>query len=89
MHYFTGLSYAKEIGMRVINRIIPRLQFPRITANIQPEGTVTITNMRVLDYWPPVKTELDMKPPDSFQWTMVNMGIRRALFCRLFVKDLF
>jgi hypothetical protein len=36
----TGLAYVREIGMRIINRELPKLQFPIVTANVQPEGTV-------------------------------------------------
>jgi hypothetical protein len=37
---------------------------------------VTISNMHVLDYWPPTEYHLDMLPPDKFSWTTIDTGIR-------------
>ena len=75
----TGLAYIREIGMRVINREIPKLILPTTTANVQPSGTVTLSNMKVVDYWPPTEYNLDMNPPDEFTWSMINMGVRWGL----------
>jgi hypothetical protein len=39
---------------------------------------VTISDMKVIDYWAPTEYQLDMIPPDKFSWTTINMGIRCA-----------
>ncbi|KAI6180960.1 hypothetical protein M3Y98_00777600 [Aphelenchoides besseyi] len=73
----TGLAYLREIGMKVVNDEILRIQLPTITETVEA-GQVSIFNAYVSKYWPPVEYSLDLVGPDTFTWSMSKMHLRAA-----------
>ncbi|VDN04987.1 unnamed protein product [Thelazia callipaeda] len=73
----TGLAYLREIGMKVVNDEILRIQLPTITEVIEA-GQVSIYNAYVSKYWSPPEYSLELSPPNMFTWSMAKMHIRVA-----------
>uniref|UniRef100_A0A915D4P9 Lipid-binding serum glycoprotein N-terminal domain-containing protein n=1 Tax=Ditylenchus dipsaci TaxID=166011 RepID=A0A915D4P9_9BILA len=73
----TGLAYLREIGMKVVNDEILKINLPTITETIDA-GQVSIYNAYVSKYWPPVEYALDLVGPDTFTWSMSKMHIRAS-----------
>ncbi|KAI6223043.1 hypothetical protein M3Y99_01468400 [Aphelenchoides fujianensis] len=73
----TGLAYLREIGMKVVNDEVLRIQLPTITETVEA-GQVSIFNAYVSKYWPPVEYSLDLVGPDTFTWSMSKMHLRAA-----------
>ncbi|CAD5227765.1 unnamed protein product [Bursaphelenchus xylophilus] len=73
----TGLAYLREIGMKVVNDEVLKINLPTITETIEA-GQVSIYNAYVSKYWPPVEYSLDLVGPDAFTWTMSKMHLRAA-----------
>ncbi|CAB3406916.1 unnamed protein product [Caenorhabditis bovis] len=72
-----GLAYLREVGMKVINDQILKLQLPSIREPIE-NGEVSITNAYMSKYWAPQQYSLDMSEPNIFQWSMSKMHLRAA-----------
>uniref|UniRef100_A0A915PR41 Lipid-binding serum glycoprotein C-terminal domain-containing protein n=1 Tax=Setaria digitata TaxID=48799 RepID=A0A915PR41_9BILA len=72
-----GLAYLREIGMKVVNDEILRIQLPTITEIIEA-GQVSIYDAYVSKYWSPPEYSLELSPPDIFTWSMAKMHIRAA-----------
>ncbi|CAD6193537.1 unnamed protein product [Caenorhabditis auriculariae] len=73
----TGLAYMREIGMKVVNDEILKLQLPTIREQIE-NGEVAITNAYISKYWAPQEYSLDLIEPSMFSWSMSKMHIRAA-----------
>ncbi|OZC10997.1 LBP / BPI / CETP family protein [Onchocerca flexuosa] len=73
----SGLAYLREIGMKVVNDEILRIQLPTITETIET-GQVSIYDAYVSKYWSPPDYSLELSPPDMFTWSMAKMHIRAA-----------
>nr|CAD2206795.1 unnamed protein product [Meloidogyne enterolobii] len=71
----TGLAYLREIGMKVVNDEIFKINLPTITETID-SGQVSIFGAYVSKYWPPVDYSLDLITPDTFTWRMSKMHLR-------------
>uniref|UniRef100_A0A1I8BSM6 BPI2 domain-containing protein n=1 Tax=Meloidogyne hapla TaxID=6305 RepID=A0A1I8BSM6_MELHA len=71
----TGLAYLREIGMKVVNDEILKINLPTITETIDT-GQVSIFGAYVSKYWPPVDYSLDLITPDTFTWRMSKMHLR-------------
>ncbi|MFH4978680.1 hypothetical protein AB6A40_005389 [Gnathostoma spinigerum] len=71
----TGLAYLREIGMKVVNEEVLRIQIPTITENVDA-GQVSISNVRVSKYWAPPDYDLELFPPSMFTWSMSRMHLR-------------
>uniref|UniRef100_A0A914NRD0 BPI2 domain-containing protein n=1 Tax=Meloidogyne incognita TaxID=6306 RepID=A0A914NRD0_MELIC len=71
----TGLAYLREIGMKVVNDEIFKINLPTITETIDT-GQVSIFGAYVSKYWPPVDYSLDLITPDTFTWRMSKMHLR-------------
>ena len=73
-----GLNYMADIGIRVINQEIRKINLDGtinqpLPANV---GTVKISNMKITKYWPPTKYSIHKQPPNSFKWVMNNFGVQ-------------
>ncbi|WKY08098.1 hypothetical protein Q1695_007526 [Nippostrongylus brasiliensis] len=73
----TGLAYMREIGMKVVNEQVLKLQLPTIRERIE-QGEVAIYSAFISKYWPPQEYSLDLIEPNTFQWSMSKMHIRAA-----------
>ncbi|KAI1732904.1 lipopolysaccharide-binding protein [Ditylenchus destructor] len=73
----TGLAYLREIGMKVVNDEILKINLPTITESVDA-GQVSIFNAYVSKYWPPVEYSLDLVAPDTFTWAMSKMHMRAS-----------
>ncbi|VDD96659.1 unnamed protein product [Enterobius vermicularis] len=73
----TGLAYLREVGMRVVNDEILRIQLPTMRESIDT-GRVSIRKAYVSKYWAPTEYSLDLSPPNMFTWSMSKMHIRAA-----------
>ncbi|KAI1726441.1 lipopolysaccharide-binding protein [Ditylenchus destructor] len=73
----TGLAYLREIGMKVVNDEILKINLPTITESVDA-GQVSIFNAYVSKYWPPVEYSLDLVGPDTFTWAMSKMHMRAS-----------
>ncbi|EFO21113.1 LBP/BPI/CETP family domain-containing protein [Loa loa] len=71
----SGLAYLREIGMKIVNDEILRIQLPTITQLIEA-GQVSIYDTYVSKYWSPSEYSLELSPPDMFTWSMAKMHIR-------------
>ncbi|VDM41956.1 unnamed protein product [Toxocara canis] len=71
----TGLAYLREIGMKVVNDEILRIQLPTITETVDA-GQVSIYDAVVTKYWAPSEYSLELIPPSMFVWSMAKMHIR-------------
>ncbi|CAI2350038.1 unnamed protein product [Caenorhabditis sp. 36 PRJEB53466] len=72
-----GLAYLREVGMKVINEQILKLQLPNIREQIE-NGEVSIYNLMMSKYWAPQEYALDMSEPNIFAWSMSKMHLRAA-----------
>ncbi|EGT57813.1 hypothetical protein CAEBREN_16721 [Caenorhabditis brenneri] len=72
-----GLAYLREVGMKVINEQILKLQLPNIREPIE-NGEVSIYNLLMSKYWAPQEYSLDMGEPSTFSWSMSKMHLRAA-----------
>uniref|UniRef100_A0A0M3IN96 BPI1 domain-containing protein n=1 Tax=Ascaris lumbricoides TaxID=6252 RepID=A0A0M3IN96_ASCLU len=73
----TGLAYLREIGMKVVNDEILRIQLPTITESVDA-GQVSIYDAIVTKYWAPPEYSLELTPPSMFSWSMAKMHIRAS-----------
>uniref|UniRef100_A0A915CIL9 Lipopolysaccharide-binding protein n=1 Tax=Parascaris univalens TaxID=6257 RepID=A0A915CIL9_PARUN len=73
----TGLAYLREIGMKVVNDEILRIQLPTITESVDA-GQVSIFDAIVTKYWAPPEYGLELTPPSMFSWSMAKMHIRAS-----------
>uniref|UniRef100_A0A158Q8W2 BPI2 domain-containing protein n=1 Tax=Elaeophora elaphi TaxID=1147741 RepID=A0A158Q8W2_9BILA len=71
----SGLAYLREIGMKIVNDEILRIQLPTIREVIEA-GQVSIYDAYVSKYWSPSDYSLELSPPDMFTWSMAKMHIR-------------
>ncbi|VDN89831.1 unnamed protein product [Brugia pahangi] len=71
----SGLAYLREIGMKIVNDEILRIQLPTITEVIEA-GQVSIYDVYVSKYWSPSDYSLELSPPNMFTWSMAKMHIR-------------
>ncbi|CAI5447728.1 unnamed protein product [Caenorhabditis angaria] len=72
-----GLAYLREVGMKVINEQILKLQLPAIHEKIE-NGEVSINNAYMSKYWAPQEYSLDLTEPNKFMWSMSKMHLRAA-----------
>uniref|UniRef100_A0A0N5AUQ0 BPI2 domain-containing protein n=1 Tax=Syphacia muris TaxID=451379 RepID=A0A0N5AUQ0_9BILA len=71
----TGLAYLREVGLKIVNREILKIQLPTIRESIDA-GVVSVQNAYVSKYWAPAEYNLELSPPNVFTWTMSRMHIR-------------
>ncbi|MCP9265844.1 LBP / BPI / CETP family protein [Dirofilaria immitis] len=79
----SGLAYLREIGMKVVNDEILRIQLPTITEIIEA-GQVSIYDAYVSKYWSPSEYSLELSPPDMFTWSMAKCILAAGEFEAIF-----